>query len=380
MDRLGKEGNFATWLNSVWLELKESVLIGRHDLLAIVVVCLLDGVDGGITWLQVLILLACGVMVILSTSFKFIVYVLLLLILVILFAIPANQVGTSYLGLYILLQFLVYQNIRKAVLLLQIIILGDVAILLFTESLTGYDFMVTITQTVAPVIIACLFGGMRFKNERQTARIVLSEQAANYRQQEMLAGLLHDSVSGQLNQIIAIAEQASILQKSSALMHVDRLAQDALVNLHFLLRSLSDNNEFIADIDLLKLLNQHKEQLENLKFKVLFRVNCGGSLLRQDTFRVNLIFNELFCNISKYAQPKSVVEIELSDNSKYYLVTVTNKIASVQSCLVQGGIGLNSMTQNVLVLNGKFESCQSGVMWRSKISLPKEHIKNGWLR
>ncbi len=131
-----------------------------------------------------------------------------------------------------------------------------------------------------------------------------------------------------------------------------------------------DLNTFDVQILFRQLLYEHIFELSNLGFKVESSFDEQSCIITADILYLNRLFDNLFSNIVKYAEPQGQINVVGIVSGNDLIITLENKIRNDSVLVDSTSIGLKTCKKIVEQMNGAFEIEQDEAQFKVRIAFP----------
>lgn len=128
--------------------------------------------------------------------------------------------------------------------------------------------------------------------------------------------------------------------------------------------------EFDAAMLLEQILFEQEMSLSQQGFDVRSVGELPAGLLRVDLSHIRRIFDNLFSNVSKYADKNQPVAILREPDAKGVRITISNSIAQHQVRVESNRIGLQTCQKLVQTMGGEFRKTQTADTFLAEVVLP----------
>lgn len=128
--------------------------------------------------------------------------------------------------------------------------------------------------------------------------------------------------------------------------------------------------EFEAELLLEQILLEKEMELTHRGFSVTTRREAVSGKLRVDLGHLRRVFDNLFSNVRKYADPAQPVLLSQRMERGRLVVEVSNAIPATQQRVESNKIGLQTCQKLIVTMGGSFEKRQTEEVFTVEFSLP----------
>lgn len=125
-----------------------------------------------------------------------------------------------------------------------------------------------------------------------------------------------------------------------------------------------------ADPLLEQMIGEHLVELERCGWHVKRSRTCGGGMLYVDVAQLNRVFDNLFSNIKKYADPERPIVISAEPGNNKIHILLENEIAQTEEHRESNGIGLKTCEKILSKMGGSFQTSGTKQRFSAVICLP----------
>ncbi|WP_219106865.1 sensor histidine kinase [Austwickia sp. TVS 96-490-7B] len=244
-------------------------------------------------------------------------------------------------------------------------------------------FLISVGITLQGVLLR-LSILQRRKQQHELAEAMKRAEAASAGERRRLAGELHDIVAHDLTVLTMLSTMGQTLDDTEKIKdHLSRMeltSRSALADLRRLLGALERTEVPPVSLgtsttrpDIRAVVDSGIEELTRLNFPT--SLTCRGeldSIPRSVQHALRRSINEMFANVTKYAEPGSPVDIVLVLTTDGVTLRITNVPSPIDRRTDSGGmgLGLSHLQEQAESFNGSFQAGLEGHRWISELYIP----------